>query len=247
MIVNETMARRFWPGKDPVDARFRLSGGERRGLMASAVEVIVVAANVKYRTLGEDPQPHFYLPYRQHHEFARTLLVRTAGDPGGMITAVQRVVRGQAQGVEGFFARTLVQHAGLSLLPARMSAVLAAIFGTLALLLAVVGVYGIVSYSVSQRTREIGVRMALGARPAVLPRLILGQGLKLIGVGVAVGLAAALALTRFLSSLLYGVSPTDPLTFVGVALLLAGVAILATCIPARRAICVDPMFSLRES
>jgi len=247
VIINETMARRFWPGENPIGRRFRLSGDPRRGLAPSTLEVIGVAANVKYRTLGEEPLPHFYLPYFQHYDSGRTLLVRTAGDPGGMITAVQRVVRGQNPAVEGFFGRTLVQHAGLSLLPARMSAALSAVFGTLALLLAVVGVYGIVSHSAAQRTREIGVRMALGARPADLLRLILGQGLKLIGTGVAVGLAGALVLTRFLSSLLYGVSTTDPLTFTGVALLLAVVALLATCIPARRAMRVDPLSALRES
>jgi putative ABC transport system permease protein len=244
VIINETMARRFWPGEDPVGRRFRLAGDERRGLAASSVEVIGVAANVKYRTLGEDPQPHLYLPYRQNYDFARTLLVRTGRDPGGTIPAVQRELRGLDQ--EGFFARTLVQHAGLSLLPARMAATLSAAFGTLTLLLAVVGVYGIVSYSVTQRTREIGVRMALGARPADLLRLVLGQGLKLIATGVAAGLAGAFLLTRFLSTLLYGVSPTDPLTFAGVALLLAGIALLATCVPARRAARLDPMVALRH-
>ena len=245
-IVNETMARRFWPGEEPIGRRFRLAGDERRGLPPATLEVIGVAANVRYRTLGEEPRPHFYLPYLQHYDAGRTLLARTSGDPGGLIPAVQAAVRGQDPAVAGFFARTLSEHAAFSLLPARMSAVLTTLFGTLALLLAVVGLYGSVSYAAAQRTREIGVRMALGARPADLFRLILGQALSLVVVGVAAGLAGSLVLTRFLSSLLYGVSATDPLTFAGVAAILAGVAILAACIPARRVMRLDPLSALRD-
>jgi predicted permease len=245
-IVNETMARRLWPGEEPIGRRFRLAGDERRRLSPATLEVIGVAANVRYRTLGEEARPHFYLPYLQHYDAGRTLLVRTTGDPGGLIPAVQAAIRGQDPAVGGFFARTLSEHAAFSLLPARMSAVLTALFGTVALLLAVVGLYGSVSYAAAQRTREIGVRMALGARPAALFRLILGQALPLVASGVAVGLAGSFVLTRFLSSLLYGVSATDPLTFAGAALLLAGVTILATCIPARRAMRLDPLSALRD-
>ncbi len=249
-IINQTFAGRYWPGRDPVGQRFRLAPGSLTAAdqMVSSgqwVEVVGVARDVKYRSLGEEPEPHMYLPYAQHFAAQRTLVVRAAGDPGPMIGAVQNELRAIDPELPGFFARTGVQHLGVAFLPARMAATLSLLCGALALLLAVLGLYGVVAWSVAQRTREIGIRMALGAARSDVLALVVGQGMKLVGIGIAVGLAGSLALTRFLAALLYGVNPTDPLVFAGVATLLAAVAAAASYLPARRASRVDPMVALR--
>jgi putative ABC transport system permease protein len=244
VIINETMARRFWPGDTALGKRFRLSGDAMSG--GRAVEVIGVARDVKYRTLGEEPTPHMYLPLAQEFQPSMTLLVRTDADPQTMIGAVQRTVQSLDGNVQGFFARTLEQHVGFSLLPARLAATLVGLFGLLALTLAVIGVYGAVSYSASQRTREVGIRCALGARGLDIFKLIVGQGMKLALAGIAIGIAGSLMLGRLLSSLLFGVSGTDPLTIIAVSLALAVVAIAACAVPALRAARVEPSQALRE-
>ena len=246
IIIDELMAKRFWPGQDPIGKHFRLARSLRTNLVDYPVEVIGVARNAKHRTLGEEPEPHLYAPYLQHYAAGRTLLVRSDGNPGAMIAVVQREVQNQNPAVQGFFARTMLQHIGLYLLPARMAAAISGIFGLLVLLLSMLGIYGVVAYSVTQRTREIGIRMALGARAGDVLRLVAWQGLQLVFLGFAAGLVGALVLTRFLANLLYGVSATDPATFVGIACLLAGVALLSSYIPARRATCVDPIIALRH-
>jgi putative ABC transport system permease protein len=187
-----------------------------------------------------------YAPYLQHYASDRTLIVRADGNPAAMIAVVQRELKDQNRAVQGFFARTMLQHVALYLLPARMAASLSGMFSLLVLLLAVLGIYGVTAYSVTQRTREIGIRMALGAGANDVLRLVAGQGLRLILLGLAAGLAGSVLLSRFLASLLYGVSPTDPATFFGVASLLAGVALVASYIPARRATRVDPLVALRH-
>jgi predicted permease len=244
VIINETMARRFWPGDTALGKRFRLSGDAMSG--GRAVEVIGVARDVKYRTLGEEPAPHIYLPLAQEFQPSMTLLVRTDADPQTMIGAVQRTVQSLDGNVQGFFARTLEQHVGFSLLPARLAATLVGLFGLLALTLAVIGVYGAVSYSASQRTREVGIRCALGARGLDIFKLIVGQGMKLALAGIAIGIAGSLMLGGLLSSLLFGVSGTDPLTIIAVSLALAVVAIAACAVPALRAARVEPSQALRE-
>ncbi|MBI3406254.1 MAG: ABC transporter permease, partial [Acidobacteria bacterium] len=248
-IINETMAQRFWPGRDPLGQRFRLVRGNDFGFEAAiggaTVEVIGVARNARYRSLGEEPEAHFYLPYLQNFDPARTLLVRTAGDPGPMIGRVQLELQAIDSDLPGFFSRTLEQHAGLALVPARMGAALAGIFGALALLLATVGLYSVVAYTAARRTREIGIRVALGANRRQILSLILGHGMRMVWMGCGLGIAAALALTRFLSALLYGVSPSDVPTYAAVAAVLIAVALLACWIPARRATRVDPMVALR--
>jgi predicted permease len=244
VIINETMARRFWPGDTALGKRFRLSGDAMSG--GRAVEVIGVARDVKYRTLGEEPAPHIYLPLAQEFQPSMTLLVRTDADPQTMIGAVQRTVQSLDGNVQGFFARTLEQHVGFSLLPARLAATLVGLFGLLALALAVIGVYGAVSYSASQRTREVGIRCALGARGLDIFKLIVGQGMKLALAGIAIGIAGSLMLGGLLSSLLFGVSGTDPLTIIAVSLALAVVAIAACAVPALRAARVEPSQALRE-
>jgi putative ABC transport system permease protein len=238
-IINETMAERFWPGEDPIGKQFRY--GEKK----EPVQIIGIARNVKYRTLGEEPTPHMYLPFLQNYQQGMSLVVRTEGDPAAMTGTIRRELQVVDKDMQGFFTRTLEQHAGFTLLPARLAAILVGIFGLLALILSVIGIYGSVSYTVSQRTRELGVRIALGAVQRDVFRIVVGQGMKWALLGTVFGLLAAFAVTRFLVSLLYGISPTDPITFILIPLFLAIVALIACYIPARRASKVDPMIALR--
>jgi macrolide transport system ATP-binding/permease protein len=239
LIINETMARRYWPGEDAIGRQVRLADD------MSPVEIIGVARDVKYRTLGEDSAAHVYLPFLQNYESSMTLLVRTAGDPKPMLGAVQGELQAVDKDVQGFFARTLIEHMGFSLLPSRLAAALLSVFGLLALVLAVIGIYGVLSYVVSQRTREIGIRLALGARSRDVFKLVVVRGMIPVFIGLIAGIAIALAVTRIFSSLLFGVSATDPLTFVAVSLILSAVALIACYIPARRATKVDAMIALR--
>jgi macrolide transport system ATP-binding/permease protein len=239
VIINETMARRYFAGEDATGKRFRI------GNEMLPVEVIGIAADVKYRTIGEDPAPHLYLPFLQNYSAGMTLLARTAGDPKPMLQSVQRELQVVDKDVQGFFARTLIEHMGFSLLPSRLAATLFGIFGLLALFLAVIGIYGVLSYAVTQRTREIGIRLALGARASDVFKLVVGQGMMIVITGVIAGTTLSFAVTRIFSSLLFKVSATDPLIFLIVSLALGAVAMIACYIPARRATKVDPMIALR--
>ena len=245
VIINETMARRFWTGagqpESALGKRFRL---RRDGPL---VEVVGVARDSKYVFLGEDPRSFMYVPFAQGYRSQMTLFIHAAGDPAGLISAARQVVREMDGDLPVYDAKTMTTHLrdGIALLFIRLGAKLAAAFGLLGLVLALVGIYGVVSYSVAQRTHEIGIRVALGANRSDVLKLVLGQGMTLTIVGVAIGLAAALVATRVMSSLLYGVSTTDALTFVVVPVLLTGVALAASFIPARRAMKVDPMVALR--
>jgi putative ABC transport system permease protein len=204
-----------------------------------------VARDGKYWTLAEAPQMFVYVPLTQSYDSAVTLVVRAQGDPRALVPAIREKVRRLDPTLPAFDVKTLEEPMGVSLFPARVAAALLGAFGLVALLLAAMGVYGVVSYAAAQRTREIGIRVALGAQGRDVLRLVAGRGMLLVGVGVAAGLACALALTRFMEGLLYGVSATDPLTFALVVLLLGGVALLACLVPARRAAKVDPVVALR--
>jgi predicted permease len=238
-IVSEAMAQQFWPDADPVGKRFHFFGDP--GLR----EIVGVVKNTVINTIGEKPQPIIYLPITQDYSPAVTLQVRTTGRP----EAVIGTLRSQVQSLDTNMAITNVQTIqeimSQGLWAPRMGAALLTVFGGLALLLAVIGVYGVLSYSVSQQTREIGIRMSLGAEPAQVLRLVIGQGFRLAAAGLAFGLLAAFALTRFLSDLLFDVSAHDPLIFGGVSLVLACAALLACYLPARRATRVDPIIALR--
>jgi ABC-type antimicrobial peptide transport system permease subunit len=199
----------------------------------------------KYNTLGEDPRPFYYLPLWQEYNGTVTLHVKTAGDPRALIGSVREAIRAVDPIVPVVDVKTMEEQMLVALLPARLAGTVLGAFGLLALLLASVGIYGVMAYAVVSRTREIGVRRALGAQTNNLLRLILGEGMRLAAIGFAIGLVAALALTRFVSSLLYGVTPTDPITFAGALAILSAAAFVACYIPALRALRVDPVTALR--
>ncbi|HKE19301.1 MAG TPA: ABC transporter permease [Kofleriaceae bacterium] len=244
VIVNQAFARRYWPGRDALGQHIQLGGGGDPG--TPSLEVVGVAADGKYVTLGEDPRPFFYLPLDQDYASSATLVVRTASDAGAAISSVQSAVHELDPNLPVYDAKTVTDHLALSLLPARMAGAVLGIFGLVALALAALGLYGVVAYSVSQRTREIGVRLALGARRRDILHLIVGEGLRLTALGVALGLPLAAAATRLLSGLLYGVSASDPVTFAAITILLVAVALLACSLPAWRAARVEPMTALHH-
>jgi predicted permease len=241
-IINETMAHRFFANDDPIGRRMRVM---RRGGQPLSCEIIGVVRDNKYLSLGEDPAPFVFLPFPQNYSPVMTLLVRANGDPKSLTAAVRREVQGLDENLPPFNVVTLADNIDISLFPARFGALLLAGFGLLALGLATVGIYGIMSYSVGQRTKEIGIRMALGAQANNVLRLVLRQGMIVTAIGVAFGLVIAFALTRVVKGLLYGLTATDLTTFAGVALFLTIVALLACYIPARRATKVDPLIALR--
>jgi predicted permease len=239
VVINETMAKRFWPKQDAIGKRFKFFGEEFYR------EVVGVARDTKYNSLTEAGTPFIYTPLLQNYSDAGTLHVRAAGGAANLTTAVRGVTQELAAGVPLLNVQTLSERIDQSLSGQRSQAMLLAIFGALALLLSSIGVYGVIAYSVTQRTREIGIRMALGARKGNVIRVVLKQGMSLVVSGVALGLVGALAATRLIASLLFGVTAADPSTFAITSLLLAGVAALASYIPARRAAKVDPLIALR--
>jgi putative ABC transport system permease protein len=241
VIINETLARRLWPGENPIGKRLTVGRKENRPLW----EVIGVAKDGKYRTLGESPKPYMYFPLPQDYEPGMTLLIRTTNDPKSLTSAVRQEVKALDARLPVTGVMTLQEHMGYALMWTRMGAKLSTTFGLLALLLAATGLYSVMAYAVSQRTREIGIRMALGAQRSDVLRLVAGQGMILALTGVVIGLPLAFVLTRVMAGLLYGVSAGDPLIFFVVPVLLGAVALLACLIPARKATKVDPMTALR--
>jgi predicted permease len=238
VVVNETMAATFWPDQDPIGKRFRFFG------RTELTEVIGVARDSKYNFIGEDPQPFLYQPIRQQPQPQVTLLVRSAA-PAAALGAVRATVQGMEPLLPLTTVQTMADALNVSLWPARMGALLLGVFGLLALVLAAIGVYGIMAHAVGQRTREIGVRLALGATAADVWRMVLRQGLGLTLAGIAVGAALAAAGASSLSALLYGVDGFDPLTFGAIAAVLLAVAAIAVGIPAWRASRVDATEALR--
>ena len=238
-IINEAMAKKFWPNQEAIGKRFHFFGD------TMLREVVGITRNSTVNAIGEVPPPLVYLPVAQDYAPAATLQVQTSGKPEPVIAGV----RAQIQSLEPSLAITNVQTIGQiidqGLWAPEMGAALLTVFGGLAMVLAAVGVYGVLAYSVTQQTREIGIRMAMGAERGHVLRLVVGQGLKLAASGLVLGILVSLLLTRQLSSLLFGVSAYDPLTYAGVTVILVSVALLACYIPARRATHVDPLVALR--
>jgi predicted permease len=235
VVVNEAMAKRFWPGKNPVGQHFKV--------MDTAMETVGVVKTGKYRSLNEDPQPFMYRPF----DFTSQayLVAHSPSDAQAALDEISRTVRELDPNVVPTDMESIKQYMALPLFAAHTTGVLLASFGAVALLLATIGLSGVVSYSVSQRTNEIGVRMALGADRLDVVRLILKQGMRLTMIGILIGLALSFAATRVLADLLYGIKPLDPLTFAAVSLFLAAIAFVSCYVPAHRAASIDPMKSLR--
>jgi predicted permease len=239
VVINETMAKQFWPDQEAIGRRFKFFGQDWWN------EVVGIAGDGKYNFLGENPQPHIYLSLEQVFESAVSLHVRASGDPATALGMARREVQAMDRllPITGVF--TYGEILGQSLWAPRMGAALLVVFGLLSLVLAVIGIYGVMSYSVNQRTREMGLRMALGADPSEVLKLVVKQGARLALAGIAIGLALSLALTRLVANLLFDVPAHDPLIFVGIPLLLAAAALVASAQPAWRASRVDPTVALR--
>jgi len=235
-IINETLAQRLWKNQDPLGKQMNFY--QEKG----ATEVIGVVPTGKYRTLGEDPVPVVFLPQVWAR---RTLVVRTSGDPATLLGSVRREIHSVDPNIAPTDLETMQQYMSLPLFPARTLGLLLGVSGFLALVLTTVGLFGVISYIVSQRTHEIGVRVALGARRSDILNLVVRHGLFLTVVGLVVGLGMAFGAAQLVSSLLYGVAPTDPTTFIAVGTVLCAVTLLACYLPARRAMRVDPMVALR--
>jgi predicted permease len=239
-VISQAMAKHFWPGQDAIGKRFRVT------VQNGAWQVVGVCADSVTTTIGEQPQPIAFLPLGQNYQAALALDVRTAGNPAAVMPAVLKQVQSLNQNMALTNPNTIQDLIAQGLWPPRTGAALFAIFGLLGMVLASVGIYGVMAYSVTQRTNEIGLRMALGARPWDVLRLVVGQGMRLTLTGVAVGILCALAVTRLLGNLLFGISTYDPFTFGTVSALVTAVALLAAWLPARRASRIDPVVALRQ-
>lgn len=240
VILNQTAAAQLFPGQDAIGKTVRVEAWSKDPL-----EVVGIAKDGKYRLLGEAPRPYLFAPLFASGALDATMLVRTEGDPGALAGPARAELRALDQGLPMFEVKTMQMHLARALFPIRVAAVIVATLGGLALLLAALGLYGVMSYSVAQRTREIGVRMALGAPPEAILRLVLAQAARTAAIGLVIGLAAAGLLAQLIGDLLYGVSPLDPATYAGVSALLLAVALLASFVPARRATKLAPMVALR--
>jgi putative ABC transport system permease protein len=241
-IVDESMARQFWPNEDPIGKRFSLESAT-----GPFVQIVGVAGDGKYVFIGWDREPYFFVPLAQRYMPYRTLQIRSSVPPETLTTLVQREIRALDPNMPISDVQTMRQSlsGGNGFFIFRIGAILAAAMGMLGLTLAAVGVYGVVSFAASQRTHEIGIRMALGADRRDILRLVLRQGLSLVVGGALFGVLLAWALTRSMAAVLVGVSPTDLLTFVTATLLLTGIGLWACYSPARRAMRLDPMVALR--
>ena len=239
-IVNETFAKRFFPNREAIGGRFNFDGPDK-----PFWEIVGVAADGKYNSLGEDPKPAFYRPLWRDYSTGATLVGRTSADTASAIGAFRKELQALDPTLPIFNVTTLIDQMNLPLFPYRMAAIVLGSFGVLAIVLAAIGIYGVMSYVVAGRTREIGVRVALGAARRDVLVLMIKQGMSLALLGLGVGLLGAFGIAQLIVRLLFGVDPTDPITFVGVSLLLGLVALLACYLPARRATKIDPLVALR--
>jgi putative ABC transport system permease protein len=242
-VVNETLAKRYWPNQDPIGKQLRLGADD-----SHVIQVVGVSRDSRIQGATGTIQTFFYVPFEQHSKTSslETLQVRTAGAPSAMIPQLEHVLNTLAPDLPLFDVKTMTLALNTlnGLLTFELAAILAAALGSLGLVLSIVGVYGVVSYAANQRTHEIGIRIALGAQPADILKMIFRQGLVVVGIGLVLGLAVAFAAARVVGNFL-AVSATDPLTYFSVSALLTLVALTACYVPARRAMRVDPMVALR--
>ena len=238
IIVNEQMAKTYWKGASPIGRTVKYGGVEHT--------VIGVVPTGKYQRLGEPPTPFYFLAQDQHWNSGMSVVIRTKGDPEAVVPALRSAVSTFDETLPVSGIRTMTRHLGIALMPARLAGAALGVFGLLGLVLASVGMYGVMSYTVSQRRREIGIRMAIGAATTDVVGLIMRQGLTLVVIGAAIGVGGSLVASRLLRGILYSPSVLDPVTFGGVPLLLTAVAALASWLPARRASGVDPLEALRR-
>jgi putative ABC transport system permease protein len=243
VLVNEVAARKFWPGQDPLGRPVSVGQG---GFWKDTAYVVGVVGDVRFESLDSAATPDVYLSYYQSPRPAMMLMLRSAGDVRALGTPARRLVREMLPLSPVYEMRTMRERVADAMRYARFSTLILALFGIVALALATMGTYGVISFGVAQRTREIGIRVALGAQRGELLRMIVRQGLFLSLVGGAIGLVAALAATRVLRSLLFEVVPSDPLTFVAILAVLALAVLAASWIPARRAATIHPSEALRE-
>lgn len=240
IVVSESFARRFLPNEDPIGKRLTIDFGQ-----PWTGEITGVVGSIHHSSLAQEPTGEMYVNHAQTPKPMTNLVVRAAGDPSKLTAAIRSEVQALDKDLPIYNVKTMEQRVSESAAQPRFRTLLLGLFACVALLLASVGIYGVISYSVTQRTHEIGIRLALGAQASDVLRLVVKQGMVLALIGIVIGLVAAFAVTRVMVSLLYGVTATDPVTFVGVSLLLAGVALVACLVPARRATKVDPMIALR--
>lgn len=255
VVINEAMAKEFWPDKDPLQDRILIGKGVMPALETEQPrQIIGVVRDVRDGGLNQAPRPTMYVPNGQVPDALQALnvsisplrwVIRTQGDPGPLIAPMQEQLR-QASGLPVTDVRTMSQVVSRSTARDRFRMALMSIFGFVALLLAAIGVYGLMAYAVQQRTQEIGIRMALGAPIGAVRSMVLSQGMRLALAGVAIGTASAWALARFLESFLYGVKPNDPLVFIATPVVLAATAFVAVLFPALRATRIDPLDALRH-
>jgi putative ABC transport system permease protein len=236
-IINESMAQRFWPNTDPVGRHFLVEGSD--------YQIVGLVRDGRIERIHEPPEPYIYFPFAQKPMGEATIIVETAGDPRQLVGPVKQEIRSVDKDVVFFSIQTLKDLMGMGLWPDRMFFLLLAVLGCLGIFLTAVGLYGVVGYLTGRRTHEIGIRMALGARRQDVLALVVRQGLRPALLGTVLGVAAAAAVARLISSALYGVKSTDPVVFLGGSVLVLAVALFASYVPARRATKVDPMVALR--
>jgi len=242
VIINETFARRYLPGEDPIGKRLKVGADPDESWQS----IVGIVRDIKHRTLEEEPQPEVYTPYLQTSDWALGIVVRTTSDPRSLAAAVRQAIWAADREVPIFRFATMDEFVSDSVSGRRFNLTLLSIFAVIALSLAAIGIYGVTSYSVTQRTREIGIRMALGAQRGSVMTLIIRQGMTVILIGISIGVITATALARLMRGLLYEVGAGDPLTYIFVTVLLSGVALLACYFPARSATRVDPMIAIRH-
>ena len=245
IIVTESFVRQYFPGEDPIGKRIQPGISTYDDEKPEMREIVGVVADIRNRALNTEPKPAYYMPQSQVPFTQLIVVARTTNDPHALITSANREVSAIDPELPVFGVKTMAEYIAASVAAPRFNTTLLSIFAAVAVVLTIIGLYGVMSYSVAQRTNEIGIRMALGAQTRDVLRLIVKQGVTLVLIGLALGIVGALALTRVLGTLLFGVTTKDPATFIAIAGLLSLVALLACYVPAWRATKVDPLEALR--